>query len=301
MSVKPARKTKPPKQTKRNEISQENIFENFIPGQQVEIDYAQKGSNDYLMIVCSLTGFIQAYKTSNKGTDEAIKCLRTWSASFGMPYTAKSDSGPAFRQTWKETLAKRGVRVIHSSCYNPSSMGLVERSVRTLKEILAKHGNNLSQLQLAEMVFAVNSRDQPNQGSAITRFLGRGVRGALPNSLDRSTDWREKVAERGIERQKRVDKKGRTVGKKEIFEKGENVKLQDLETKKWSSDGTITQVRVSADGTISSYEIETSDGTMTTRHRKYIQKIPNQRVSNEDIESTNNADQTAVNTTIHTQ
>ena len=55
MSVKPARKTKPPKQTKRNEISQENIFENFIPGQQVEIDYAQKGSNDYLMIVCSLT------------------------------------------------------------------------------------------------------------------------------------------------------------------------------------------------------------------------------------------------------
>ena len=60
----------------------------------------------------------------------------------------------------------------------------------------------------------MNSRDQPNQGSAITRFLGRGVRGALPNSLDRSTDWREKVAERGIERQKRVDKKGRTVGRK---------------------------------------------------------------------------------------
>ena len=53
-----------------------------------------------------------------------------------MPYTAKSDSGPAFRQTWKEDLAKRGVRVIHSSCYNPSSMGLVERSVIILKEIL---------------------------------------------------------------------------------------------------------------------------------------------------------------------
>ena len=30
------------KANERNEISQENIFENFIPGQQVELDYAQK-------------------------------------------------------------------------------------------------------------------------------------------------------------------------------------------------------------------------------------------------------------------
>ena len=97
-----------------NKISQENIFENFIPGQQVELDYAEKGSNNYLMIVCSLTGFIQAYKTPNKGTDEAIKCLRAWSAQFGLPYTAKSDSGPAFRLTWKEDLAKRGVHVTHT-------------------------------------------------------------------------------------------------------------------------------------------------------------------------------------------
>ena len=167
----------------------------------MELDYAQKGCNNYLMIACSLTGFIQAYKTSNKGTDEAIKGLRTWSASFGMPYSAKSDSGPAFRQAWKEDLTKRGVRVIHSSCYNPASMGLVERSVRTLKEILSKHGNNLSQLQLAEMVFAVNSREQQNQGSAITRFLGRGVRGALPNSLNRSTNWQEQVTARGKARE----------------------------------------------------------------------------------------------------
>ena len=99
----------------------------------VELDYAEKGCNNYLIIICALTGFMQAYKTPNKGTDEAIKCLRTWSAQFGRPYTAKSDSGPAFRLTWEEELAKLGVSVSHSSCYNPQSNGLVERSVRTLK------------------------------------------------------------------------------------------------------------------------------------------------------------------------
>ena len=98
------------------------------------------------------------------------------------------------------------------------------------------------------------------------------------------------VTARGEMRQKRVDKKGRTVGKKEIFAIGEPVKLQDIKTKKWNVDGTIAQVRVSADGTIASYEIETGDGSMTTRHRKYIQKVQNSEVSNEDRQSTGIAD-----------
>ena len=61
------------KANEHNEIGQTNIFENFLPGQQVELDYAQKGENNYLMIACSLTGFIQILKTYNKGTDEAVK------------------------------------------------------------------------------------------------------------------------------------------------------------------------------------------------------------------------------------
>ena len=89
-------------------------------------------------------------------------------------------------------------------------MGLVEQSVRTLKEILKKHGNNLSQLQLSELVFAINSRTQGEQGLALTRFLGRGVRGNSPNSLERDINWQEQVAARGDIRQKSVEKRGRT-------------------------------------------------------------------------------------------
>ena len=264
------------KANEHNEVSQDNLFENFLPGQQVEIDFAQKGCHDYLMIVCSLTGYIQAYKTNNKGTDEAVKCLRNWSTHYGMPYIVKSDGGPAFRDAWETELKKRGVKIAHSSCYNPQSMGLVERSVQTLKGILNKEGNNLSQLQIAELVFAINSREQQDQGSAITRFLGRGVRGNLPNSLDRSSNWEENVEVRGQKRQARVDKKGRTVGKKQSFEIGEAVKLQDLKTKKWTNGGEITNIRTTPDGTIASYEILTDNGTLTTRHRRYIQKVHKQ-------------------------
>ena len=66
------------------------------------------------------------------------------------------------------------VNVIHSSAYNPHSIGLVEQAVRTLKEILEKI-TNLSQLQLAELVYVVNSRIQGEQRSAMTSFIGRGT------------------------------------------------------------------------------------------------------------------------------
>ena len=49
--------------------------------------------------------------------------------------------------------------------------------------------------------------------------------------------------------------------------------MQNLKTKKWTNDGTITSVRTTSDGTIASYDIETSDGSMTTRNRRYIQKV----------------------------
>ena len=68
---------------------------------------------------------------------------------WGMPYEIKSDNSASFRKDWEEELKKLGVKVLHSSAYNSQSMGLVERSVRTLKDILHKNGN-LSQLMLDE-------------------------------------------------------------------------------------------------------------------------------------------------------
>ena len=52
-----------------------------------------------------------------------------------------------------------GIEVIYSSAYNTSSNALVERSVRTLKDLLKKVGP-LSQLQLREMIFCSYSREQ---------------------------------------------------------------------------------------------------------------------------------------------
>ena len=82
------------------------------------------------------------------------------------------------------------------------------------------------------------------------------------------------------------------MGKKEIFEVGEFVKLQNPKTKQWDTDGKILNVRVSADDTICSYDIETN-GNVTTRHRKYIMKLPTHADYADGLEDTTVAGSTA--------
>ena len=85
------------KAQKDTEISYENLFENFEPGQQVQCDFAEFGGQDYMLIADEISGFFKVMMTKNKSTKEAIRCLRQWGASFGLPYRAKTDNGPGYR------------------------------------------------------------------------------------------------------------------------------------------------------------------------------------------------------------
>ena len=70
-----------------------------------------------------------------------------------------------------------------------------------------------------------------------------------------------------------MQKKERTVGK-EIYTESESVCVQDIRSKLWNIEGIVQRVRTADDGTILSYDIDI-DGTITSRHRKYVCKIRN--------------------------
>ena len=52
--------------------------------------------------------------------------------------------------------------------------------------------SSLSQLHIDELVFELNARET-SKGSALARFLGKGLRQRLPKSLDRNVDGRELI------------------------------------------------------------------------------------------------------------
>ena len=57
---------------KSNEISMSNLFNNFYPNQRVQIDFCEKGRDDYLVMVDVMSGFFQVYKVKNKSASEAV-------------------------------------------------------------------------------------------------------------------------------------------------------------------------------------------------------------------------------------
>ena len=264
----------------KNEVDMSDLFDNFFPGGRIQVDFAERGSDNFLVIVCQMSGFMQIYKCPQKSTEQALLKLREWCAQFGAPMICVSDNGPSFRNKFEEECLKMGIKVEHSSAYNSSSMSEVERAVGSLKHLL-KRGMHMSQLQLSEMVFALNSRIQPNgTGSPISRFFGRDVRNCIPNSLNRSLNWEILMQNRKNVHLKRVSRKGR--GTKQVYSVGESCWVQNIKTKKWDREAIITGVRTACDGTIVSYDIDI-DGVKSTRHRKYLHKMNVNNIDDKDL------------------
>ena len=87
----------------------------------------------------------------------------------------------------------------------------------------------MTQLQLSECVFAINSRIQPDRcGSPISRFFLRDVRGGLPNSLDRNLDWKCFMENRRQDHLRRVGRKGRST--KDTVEIRKRVRIQNIQS-----------------------------------------------------------------------
>ena len=86
------------KAQKSSEISYENLFERFEPGQQIQCDFAEYGGQDYHLISDEISGFLKVTKCKNKSTKEAIRSIKEWGSIFGNPYIAKCDNGPSYRE-----------------------------------------------------------------------------------------------------------------------------------------------------------------------------------------------------------
>ena len=68
----------------------------------------------------------------------------------------------------------------------------------------------MSDIQLQECAFCLNSHQQGNQGSPNDRFLKRSVRSWLPNSVDRNLQADELIQARQDKRSTLAQMPGRT-------------------------------------------------------------------------------------------
>ena len=120
-------------------------------------------------------------------------------------------------------------------------------------------------------------------GSANDRFLMRSVRSGMPNSINTQLDPQMLINRRIANYEKRI--KNENKNNKVIYEIGSRVRLQDVKTKLFSTNGTVIEQRTTDSGTIVSYIIKTDRGRITTRHRKFMRKL---ETENDPIIRSNN-------------
>lgn len=74
---------------------------------------------------------------SSTTTEKTIERLGEMFSRFGFPEQLVSDNGPQFiSQEFEKFLEVNGIRHIHSAPYHPSTNGLAERFVQSMKQAL---------------------------------------------------------------------------------------------------------------------------------------------------------------------
>ena len=96
---------------------------------------------------------------------------------------------------------------------------MVERGVRSLKDVLKKVSGPINKELLDTITFKLNNHVSPGQDSASMRFLGRAPRSKLPNSQIKTVD-RDDLGKNRMQKQiKLAERKGRE--SRDHFKEGE--------------------------------------------------------------------------------
>ncbi|XP_049267312.1 uncharacterized protein K02A2.6-like [Rhipicephalus sanguineus] len=100
------------------------------------------------------------------------------SKRFGFPETLVSDNGSQFISAeFQAYLKHRGIRHVRTAPYHPSSNGLAERFVQTLKSALRKTSPRSASEELADFLLTYRNTPHATTGEAPSTLLLRDACG----------------------------------------------------------------------------------------------------------------------------
>ena len=149
------------------------------PFQRIHIDFCQKGSDYFLVVVDSHSKWIEVQHMTTITAGNTINELRLIFAQHGLPEEVVSDNGPQFVSTeFAEFMNKNGIKHTLVPPCHPQSNGAAERSVRVVKEALVKQvleGNKSRSMKhrLADFLLRYRTTPHSTTGAAPAELLMR--------------------------------------------------------------------------------------------------------------------------------
>ena len=173
------------------------------PWSRLHIDFAGPFMGHmYLILVDSHSKWLDAQVMQSITTAKTIEKLRSIFATHGLPKTIVSDNGPSFTsEDFKTFLRSNGVRHITSALYHPSTNGLAERAVQTVKRGLKQMVGASVEEKLSKFLHKYRITPHSTTGISPSELLmGRRLRSRLdllhPDLPDKvkGKQWKQKLA-----------------------------------------------------------------------------------------------------------
>ncbi|KAI5729011.1 hypothetical protein M8J77_024174 [Diaphorina citri] len=166
--------------------------------QRIHIDFAGpiKGQM-ILVIVDAYSKWTELFVTKTTTSTWVINKLRQLFTCFGLPVTLVSDNGSQFTsKEFEDFLREQGISHLTSAPYHPSSNGLAERGVQSMKQSLRKMSEDGGTLESKIQNFLIQYRRSPHSSTGVSPFeamFGRPMRNTLtlmkkvPKNTSRNT------------------------------------------------------------------------------------------------------------------
>ena len=242
----------------------------LAPMDLVSLDLHNYGGRVYLSGQDRASGFRWCERLKNQSSSEVIKFVDKIQKLYGKITYIRSDNGPCFRGPFQAYLEEVGVAFKPSSSFNPESNACAESAVRLNKLLQAKTA--CSDKKLQEYMLWANCLMRPdNSGSPAELFFRRNMKvSGVPRCTIGEVDFEriQALREEAVALRKNKDTTRHYRGS---FKVGDNVILQDSQSKQWNQRGTIVSERECIEpGSSRSYLIDVGQPQLKLRNRKYL-------------------------------
>ena len=152
------------------------------PWSRIHLDYAGPFlGHRFLIIVDAHSKWIDAHIMQTITATETITKLRTVFAIHGLPRKVVTDNGSSFTsEEFRTFMSDNGIVHVTSAPYHPSSNGLAERAVQTVKQGLKRTPGTSMQERLSKVLFTYRITPQSTTGTPPAELLmGRRIRSRL--------------------------------------------------------------------------------------------------------------------------
>ena len=228
------------------------------PWARVHIDHAGPFLGHlFLIVVDAHSKWIEAQIVPSTSSEATIKKLQEFFATHGYPEQIVSDNGTGFTSSeFQSFMKKHGILYTLTAPYHPSSNGMAERSVQTVKQGLKKLTGPIGS-RLAEFLLRYRTTPQTSTGLSPSELLmGRRLRCKLtllhPDAGSRVKLQQERMCMRK--------------SKLRSFSEGEKLYAKAFSI---SSKGWIPATVEARTGPLS-YRLRTEDGSIIRRHVDHV-------------------------------